>query len=61
MPLKLDYVTTADGWTAGEWRSKGAPLQLTPAQAQYENVVLADEAPKPAAKSGAGKPERAKS
>ncbi|CAM3975894.1 hypothetical protein PHIN109289_19395 [Phaeobacter inhibens] len=61
MPLKLDYVTTAAGWTAGEWRLKGAPLQLTPAQAQYENVVLADEAPKPAAKSGAGKPERAKS
>ncbi|MFV1598667.1 MULTISPECIES: hypothetical protein [unclassified Phaeobacter] len=61
MPSKLDYVTTAAGWTAGEWRPRGAALQLTPAQAQYENVVLAGEAPKPAAKSGAGKPERAKS
>ncbi len=35
---KLDYVTKADGWTAGQWRPKGTPLKLTEAQAKYENV-----------------------
>ncbi len=39
--LKRDYVTTADGWTAGQWRAKGDTVSLTERQAKYENVALA--------------------
>lgn len=42
--MTKDYVTKADGWTAGKWRAKGDPLVLTEAQAKYENVTLASDA-----------------
>ncbi|MCF6432909.1 hypothetical protein [Leisingera sp. MMG026] len=55
-PKKEDYVTTADGWTAGQWRPRGAPVSLTKEQAKYENVILASALAKPAAaKAGAAK------
>lgn len=46
---KLEYRTNADGWTAGQWRAKGDTVQLTKAQAKYENVSLATEQPAKAA------------
>lgn len=46
---KLDYRTNADGWTAGQWRAKGDTVQLTEAQAKYENVSLASQEPAKAA------------
>lgn len=52
---KQDYVTTADGWTAGQWRAKGSPVSLTERQAHYENVVLAEATPAPAKASAAKK------
>lgn len=54
---KLDYRTNADGWTAGEWRAKGDTVQLTQAQAKYENVSLASV---PAAKAAPAKGSAAK-
>ncbi len=52
---KRDYVTTADGWTAGQWRAKGSPVSLTERQAQYENVALAEATPAPTKGSAAKK------
>ncbi len=52
---KRDYITTADGWTAGQWRAKGSPVSLTERQAQYENVALAEATPAPAKGSAAKK------
>lgn len=51
---KRAYITTAEGWTAGKWRPKGAPVSLTEREAQYQNVVPAP------AKSAPAKEGRAK-
>lgn len=48
-PTKNSYVANANGWTAGQWRAKGSPLELTEEQAKYENVTLVPEEPAKAA------------
>lgn len=39
-----DYIADATGWIAGRRVKKGDVLQLTEAQAKYENVTRAKEA-----------------
>jgi len=62
-----DYVTKAAGWVAGKYRAEGTKVQLTAAQAKYENVILAsetgpkeDSAPAKAATEAGRKGSRAK-
>ncbi|MBN2740051.1 MAG: hypothetical protein JXR35_04020 [Rhodobacteraceae bacterium] len=41
-PAKQSYTVLADGRVAGQRVKKGDTIELTPAQAKYENVALAE-------------------